>query len=432
MEFSLSPSADNLDQQRSLWRATAPAMPPLSALAQDLSADVLVVGGGFTGASAALHLAQQGADTVLLEAEDIGHGGSGRNVGLVNAGLWLQPSTVLQRLGEQYGRRVIALLGQAPDLVFDLIARHHIQCEAVREGTLHCAPNRGGEADLRQRAAQWQALAAPVRLLDRAETQSRTGSPLYRCSLFDPRAGTIQPLAYVRGLATAALAAGARLYIHSPVTAWHPQGEGWLIETAGGRVRARWIVVATGAYTLGLQPKIRAQQIHLPYFNFATDPLPAPLRARVLPGKQGMWDTRTVLRSFRLDRDGRLIVGSVGSLAGRHEQVHQAWARRLVQRAFPWLGRVEFPYAWDGMIDMTADQVPHLHRFAARIIAINGYNGRGIGPGTVFGRELARYVLGTISEQELPLPFSEPQAVASRAVRETLYRLGSLAVHWAG
>lgn len=407
-------------------------MPPLAPLAQEISADVVVIGGGFTGTSAALHLAQQGANTVLVEAEEIGYGGSGRNVGLVNAGLWLQPNTVLERLGQQYGRRVISLLGQAPDLVFDLIARHQIQCEAVREGTLHCAPNRRGEADLRQRAAQWQALSAPVQLLDGAETERRTGSPLYRCSLFDPRAGTIQPLAYVRGLATAALRAGARVFIQSPVTAWHPLGAGWQIESGRGRVRADWVVVATGAYTLGLQPKIRAQQIHLPYFNFATDPLPEELRALVLPGKQGIWDTRTVLRSFRLDRDGRLIVGSVGSLAGRHKHVHQAWARRLVHRAFPKLGRVEFPYAWDGMIDMTADNLPHLHQFAPRVIAINGYNGRGIGPGTVFGRELARYVAGSITEQELPLPFSEPQSVASRGVRETLYRLGSLAVHWAG
>jgi glycine/D-amino acid oxidase-like deaminating enzyme len=428
----LSSPPHNLDQQRSLWRATAPEMPPLAPLSEDISADVVVIGGGFTGSSAALHLAQQGAKTVLLEAEDIGYGGSGRNVGLVNAGLWLQPNTVLDRLGQDYGRRVISLLGQAPDLVFDLIARHQIQCEAVREGTLHCAPNRRGEADLRQRVAQWQALSAPVRLLDRKETHRLTGSPLYRCALLDPRAGTIQPLAYVRGLATASLNAGARLFIHSPVTAWQSLGNAWQIESGGGRVRTDWIVVATGAYTLGLQPKIRAQQIHLPYFNFATDPLPEPVRAVVLPGKQGIWDTRMVLRSFRLDRDGRLIVGSVGSLAGRHQRVHHAWARRLLQRAFPMLGRVEFPYAWDGMIDMTADQVPHLHQFAPRIIAINGYNGRGIGPGTLFGRELARYAAGTISEQELPLPFTEPQSVASRGVRETLYRLGSLAVHWAG
>lgn len=407
-------------------------MPSLGALTEDLSADVVVIGGGFTGASAALHLAEHGAKTVLLEAEDIGYGGSGRNVGLVNAGLWLKPQTVLERLGQHYGRRVISLLSQAPDLVFDLIARHRIQCEAVREGTLHCAPNGRGAADLRERASQWQQLSAPVRLLDRDETRSRTGSPLYRCSLLDPRAGTIQPLAYVRGLACAALAAGARLFIHSPVTAWHKDGAAWQVETRSGRVRAGWILVATGGYTLGLEPKIRAQQIHLPYFNFATDPLPPASRAAVLPGRQGIWDTRTVLQSYRLDRDGRLIVGSVGSLDGRHQQVHAAWARRIVRQVFPSLTAVEFTYAWDGMIDMTADQVPHLHRFAPQLLAINGYNGRGIGPGTAFGRELARYVAGAIGEQDLPLPFSQPRPVASRGVRETLYRLGSLALHWAG
>jgi len=430
--FRLSSPLHDNEARRSLWLSTAPAMPATGPLEGQISADVVVIGGGFTGVSTALHLAQQGVDTVLLEAEEIGYGGSGRNVGLVNAGLWLMPHTVLQRLGQQYGKRLIALLSNAPQLVFDLIATHRIECEAVREGTLHCAPNRRGEAELRQRVAQWHELFAPVRLLDREETHARTGSPLYRCALFDPRAGTIQPLAYVRGLASAALKAGTRLFVHSRVTGWRKLDASWQIETARGCVRTGWIVVATGAYTIGLQPELRAQQIHLPYFNFATDPLPPEQRAAVLPGGQGIWDTRTVLRSFRLDRDGRLVVGSVGSLSGHHRQVHQAWAQRLVRRAFPMLGRVELPYAWDGMIDMTADQVPHLHKLAPQVIAINGYNGRGIGPGTVFGRELARYVAGAIGEEELPLPFSEPQSVASRAAQEMFYRLGSLAAHWAG
>ena len=430
--FRLNSSVHNLDGQHSLWRATAPQMPPLAALAKDISADVVVIGGGFTGASAALHLAQQGIDTVLLEAEEIGFGASGRNVGLVNAGLWIKPHTVLERLGRDYGHRLISLLSQAPELVFDLIARHGIQCEAVHAGTLHCAPNRRGEAELRERVAQLQELSAPVRLLGREETRKETGSPLYRSALLDPRAGTVQPLAYVRGLASAALTAGARLFIQSPVSGWEKVPTGWQVATARGRVRTGWIVIATGGYTIGIQPTIRAQQIHLPYFNFATEPLPEALRAAVLPGGKGVWDTLTVLRSFRMDRDGRLIVGSVGSLNGRHKDIHQAWARHIARQAFPMLDGVEFTYAWDGMIDMTADQVPHLHQFGPQIVAINGYNGRGIAPGTIFGRELARYVAGTISAQELPLPFSEPHAVASRGVRETLYRLGSLAVHWAG
>lgn len=431
-DFRLSASPHNLDGQRSLWAATAPQLPPLGLLAEELSADVVVIGGGFTGVSTALHLSQQGVDTVLLEAQEIGYGASGRNVGLVNAGLWLKPHTVLERLGQDFGRRLIALLSGAPQVVFDLVAKYAIQCEAQRDGTLHCAPNRLGAADLRQRAAQWHELSAPVRLLDREETRSRTGSPLYRCALLDPRAGTIQPLAYVRGLAGAALSAGARLFRQSRVTGWRQLGADWQVETERGRVRAPWIVVATGAYTVGLQPTLRAQQIHLPYFNFATDPLPADLRASVLPGGQGVWDTLVVLRSFRLDREGRLVVGSVGSLAGRQRQVHQAWAQRLVRKAFPMLGGVEFPYAWDGMIDMTADQVPHLHKLAPQVIAVGGYNGRGIGPGTIFGRELARYVAGTLSEKDLPLPFSEPRAVPARGVREWLYQLGSLLVHWAG
>jgi glycine/D-amino acid oxidase-like deaminating enzyme len=428
--MTLNRSFEHIDGHRCLWRATAPEPPPSGHLSGETAADVVVIGGGFTGLSAALHLAQGGAKTVLLEARDIGYGGSGRNVGLVNAGLWIKPSAVLETLGRDYGQRLISLLSEAPKLVFDLVAEHGIQCEASHTGTLHCAPDRRGATDLRERADEWIALGAPVRLLSADETSRLTGTSLYRCGLLDERAGTIQPLAYARGLARAAIAAGTRLFTQSAVKSWQRAGARWQVETERGRVQADWIVVATGAYTLGLTPALRTQQVHLPYFNFATDPLPQELRASVLPGINGIWDTLTVLRSIRRDRDGRLIVGSVGSVAGWHQGVHRAWASRLMRKAYPQLRGLEFTYAWDGVIDMTADRVPHLHKMNSHILCITGYNGRGIAPGTTLGRMLAGHILGKMSEQELPIPESEPRAATSRLLQEPLYRMGSLAAHW--
>ncbi|MCB2143729.1 MAG: FAD-binding oxidoreductase, partial [Rhodobacteraceae bacterium] len=202
---------------QNLWRMTCGPALNLAPLAGDTTADVAVIGGGFTGLSAALHLAEAGARVVVLEAETVGHGGSGRNVGLVNAGLWTPPDEVEAALGSEEGAALNRALAAGPDLVFDLIARHGIECEAVRNGTLHLAHNASGLRDLQSRHAQQARRGAPVRLLDAAETARRVGTDRFPGALWDGRAGTIQPLAYAMGLARAAIAAGAVLHEASPV-----------------------------------------------------------------------------------------------------------------------------------------------------------------------------------------------------------------------
>src|SRR5690606_37269308 len=154
---------------------TAPPAPETSALSGAIETDVAIIGGGFTGLSAALHLAAQGARVAVLEANKIGHGGSGRNVGLVNAGMWVEPDVLLSTLGEPYGERLLDLLGAAPAMVSDLIKRHGIECEPQRAGTLHCAVGAAGLRELERRAAQWAAHGAPVRLLNAAEAAEKLG-----------------------------------------------------------------------------------------------------------------------------------------------------------------------------------------------------------------------------------------------------------------
>src|SRR5688572_13985980 len=145
-----------------LWEACAAAAPPTRPLTEHLCVDVAIVGAGYTGSSAALHLALAGASTAVLEAVDIGFGGSGRNVGLVNAGMWLRPSAISRALGADYGQRLLELLGNAPSLVFELVERHGIECQAVRNGTLHCAVGSRGVAEVAARAREWRELGAPV------------------------------------------------------------------------------------------------------------------------------------------------------------------------------------------------------------------------------------------------------------------------------
>lgn len=162
---------ENKNLEQGLWAATATSPPVLSPLSGEKQTDVAIVGGGYTGLSAALHLANSGTDCIVLEGKKIGYGGAGRNVGLVNAGLWLMPSDVIKTLGPPYAENLITILGQSPDLVYNLIERYNIDCEAKRNGTLHCAHSASGFKALEQREAQWKARGAPVTLLSREETR---------------------------------------------------------------------------------------------------------------------------------------------------------------------------------------------------------------------------------------------------------------------
>ncbi|PZP51694.1 MAG: FAD-dependent oxidoreductase [Agrobacterium fabrum] len=422
----------NDPRSHGLWEKTAPQPPATPALQSAVAADVVVVGGGFTGQSAALHLAERGVGVVLLEAREIGFGGAGRNVGLINGGMWVMPKELPGVLGETYGERLLDLLGNAPLLVRELVEKHEIACEIEKNGTLHCAVGEKGLTEIRERCDQWAARGAPVRVLDADETARRTGSTGYAGALFDSRAGTLQPLAYVGGLAVAAQKAGARLHTASPVVSTERSGEKWLVKTPQGSVTAKWIVVATEAYSTGPWQIVRDEQIYLPYFNFATRPLGDNLQKSILPGREGCWDTKEILSSFRMDKAGRLIFGSVGALRGAGAAIHRAWAKRSLKRLFPQLGDTEFECEWYGQIGMTDNAVPRFHSFADNVIGFSGYNGRGIAPGTAFGKVIARHILGDIAEADLPLPATEPKAQAFRAVKEAYYEAGAQIAHFAG
>jgi glycine/D-amino acid oxidase-like deaminating enzyme len=414
-----------------LWEATASPAPRSAILNGNRTADFLVIGAGFAGCSAARQLAASGHRVVLLEAFEVGFGAAGRNSGLLNGGMWILPDEIIRVLGRTHGERTLALLMGGPSKVKQIIAEEAIDCDLVDKGTLHLAVGRKGLEEVRERCRQRQARGQPVAFLSSEETRRRVGGGNYTGALFDPEAGTIQPLSYVRGLAAAAIRKGAELFTNSAAAQIERDGQAWRLRTAGGSVAAPWVIVATDCYSIGPWQKLADEQVKLAFFNLATPPLPAELRRTILPGGEGAWDTRMLLEMIRLDAAGRLIFASFGALRNTGTSVHRSWAHRALARIFPGLaGRLQFEHEWYGMIGMTPDHTPRFHRLDDGIVGIAGYNGRGIAPGTVFGQVLAKFASGEISEEELPFKISDVESRPLRAGRELYYEVGAQVGHF--
>ncbi len=417
------------DATRNLWRATRQNCDGYPRVSQDICTDLLVIGGGFTGNSAALEAACSGADVVVLEADTIGHGGSGRNVGLVNAGLWVPPEGIIKQLGQTEGMRLITALASAPDTVFDLIEREGIECEATRNGTLHLAHAPSGLRDLKDRLRQGKQIDAPIQLLDAKETARRTGSDAFLGALFDPRAGTIQPLEYCRGLARAAKNKGARIFEQSPAQHVTHDGSEWIVRSNENTLRAKHLLLATNGYHAGTEGQSGPQFVTIRYSQFATSPLTCEQRAGILPGGEGCWDTAMVMSSFRVNQEGRLIVGGIGDCDGQGATIHTRWAARKMAEVFPELAGKAFDYTWQGTIAMTGDHLPKAVRIGPNGLTVFGYSGRGIGPGTVFGKQAARALL--FDEVDgMPSTITEtPHLEPFKFLRSLYFETGATLVH---
>ncbi len=381
--------------------APPPEAPPLAGAA---TAEVAIVGGGFSGLSAALHLAERGVSVILLEARDLATGGSGRAFGQVVPYAKHGEAHILRHFGNAAGTRLIEALGRGPDLVWELIDRHGIACDDRRSGLIFAAHAASAEGGLRDRAAFWQARGAPVEMLDAGQCAALIGSHRYATAMIDRRGGHINPLAYAFGLAHAAARAGVRLHAQSRVTSLAQDGGGWRLLTDAGAVRAGRIVICAGAYADDLWPGLRQTVIPIRAHQLVTVPLSANLRATILPGGQSLTDTRRLYSGIRLLADGRLHLSVDGAGFGRSGETYADKAAQRARGLFPQLGEIAFEEGWTGWVDMSADQYPHLHRLAEGAWAVIGLSGRGIAFGTLLGREVARRLLdGDKAETFMPV-----------------------------
>ena len=404
----------------SLWDGTAEEKPVDGAFPEGAHFDVVAVGGGFTGLSTALHAAEKGLSAHVLEARTVGYGGSGRNVGLVNAGVWLPPQEVSGVVGARKGAELIDTLGKMPGYVFDLIEKHQIRCEARQTGSIHVAHSPKGFENLRHRAEGWRAIGAPVDLLSAEEVAERTGTRAFHGGLLDHRAGTINPMGYVRGLARAALGAGATISTGAKVIGLEREDGRWRVRTEKGEVTATSVVLGTNAYTDELWPGLKNSFTTIEYFQVATAPLAGRLDG-ILEEVRGIWDTATVMTSLRRDAHDRLIIGSMGAVMGGGEGLSRRWAAKRLAKLFPDLGPVDFEEAWHGQIAMTPDHVFRVHRLAEGLYTPIAYNGRGITTGTMFGRALAEILTGA-DPDTLPGAVTDVRPGAGRGLQIAFYR----------
>lgn len=391
-----------------LYRQTArpaPHTPPLDAAVR---ADVAVVGGGITGLSTALHAAQAGAAVIVLEAEDPGFGASGRNGGQVNPGLKVDPDTVERDFGADLGRRMNALAGAAPALVFELVKRHRIDCDARQNGTLRAAVRATHAAAIRTTLEQLQRRGAPVELLEGAALERATGTDRYAVALLDKRGGDLNPLSYVRGLARAAIDAGARVHGFSRVLCMKPLGGGWRLDTGIGSVTASHVVLATNGYTDPLWPGLRRAIVPLFGAIAASAPLGEAMSRRILPDRSVLYESGHVTVYYRIDAQQRLLIGGRGPMRDIGAAASIPHLTAYVGKLWPMLEGIEWTHGWGGRLAMTRDHYPHVHEPAANMLACVGYNGRGVAMATAMGAALARHIAHPSEPFDMPITRLEP------------------------
>src|SRR5712672_4813624 len=357
-------NAKDVRGPNSLWAAATPPGPDLPELAGTAQADVVIIGGSFTGLSAALHLREAGVDVAIVEAMEPGWGASGRNNGQVIPTLSRHdPEDIIARHGAA-GERFVGLLRDSASVLFDLARRYQIQAELEQTGWVQPVHSPGRIKIAERRVQQWSKFGAPVELLSRDQTRHMLGSDAWFGGFWNKTGGHINPLALSRGLARVVLDRGGRIYARSPAVSFERRGDRWVVKTDKGQISGRVLIVATNAYTgefsKSLMPAMAHEVMPVLSWQMATQPLSATARETIIPGRQALSDTHGELYFARYDARNRLVTG--GAVVGpgnKAERLKLRVAERL-QRLWPQIGQVSFDYVWNGYLGMTTDSFPRI------------------------------------------------------------------------
>jgi gamma-glutamylputrescine oxidase len=389
---ALRGAAPDAEYPASYYAATARGVVAPVRLTEALRTDVCVIGGGYTGLSAALHLRQRGCDVVLLEARRVGWGASGRNGGQVGSGQRLDERDLEQMAGHAHARRLWVLGEEAKQTVRELIATHRIDCD-LAGGQLVVASRPAHAEDLRHRVERLRESYgyADIRFLSRQELPDFLASDIFHGGTLDTGALHLHPLNYALGLARACRDAGVRIFELSPASGYTRQSPA--VVTAGkGQVTASTVVMACNGYLGSLEPRLAGHIMPINNFMLATEPLAdatALIRNNVC-----VHDTRFVVNYFRLSADGRLLFGGGENYRRRFPADIAGFVRPYMLRVFPQLAATRAAFAWGGTLAITLNRLPHLGHLPPNVLFAHGFSGHGIGMGTLAGKLIAAAVAG--------------------------------------
>ena len=393
----------------SLYADTAVPPEPTPPLDSDRTVSVAIIGGGFAGLSTALHLAERGVDTIVLEAREPGWGASGNNGGQVNPGLKLTPDEIEAAFGTDLGRRMISFSYGAPTFAFDLIRRYQIPCEARQNGTLRVAYQANAAKDVERLVEQCSKRGMPVDLLDRAKLRAMTGTDRYVSGLLDRRGGDLHPLSYARGLARAVIGAGAAVHGETPALKLTRDGSRWRIETPRAIVRAEKLLIATNGFADDLWPDLRRTIVPVFSSIAATAPLPDRVVKDIMPTRSVLYESGHVTVYYRVDQNNRLLMGGRGPMHWIRGPSEIGYLTAYAERLWPQLKGTTWTHGWNSRLAMTADHLPHVHEPRPDALIYLGCNGRGVALATAMGRQLARRLIeGEKAQFDLPITTLRP------------------------
>lgn len=405
--------------------ATNPPPKPTK-FTQTRSCDVCIIGGGFTGVSTALHLAERGFDVVLLEAGRLGCGASGRNGGQIGSGQRCDQQTLVQRYGHDHAHDLWVLAEAAKTLVKTRIARHHIPCD-LQSGLIEaaCKPRAWDtlrrEADFLTTHYDYPYLCE----LDRQAVAEHIATQRYCGGLLDRDAAHIQPLAYLFGLAAAARKAGAQLYEESPVIALE-QSRGVYVKTNTTTLRADYVVLACNAYLDGLVTQLARRLMPILNFVIATEPLGATRAQNLLRDNVAVNDHRFIVNYYRLSSDHRLLFGGGESWRSKPPADITAVVRPHMLWTFPQLDDIAIDYAWSGRVGITWRRMPHFGRLGTHILFAQGYSGHGVAMASLAGELLAEAIAGKPERFETMARLNTPAFPGGAALRYPLHLMAML------
>ncbi len=380
----------------SYYASTAKGLETFPALDGDANADVCIIGGGYTGLSAALHLAERGRSVILIEANRLGWGASGRNGGQLHSGQRRDQSTLESWFGKSDAHRLFDLGEEAKSLVKNLIKKHSILCD-WQDGLIHATHKERYLAEVKQEIAllRDEYDVGDITELSRDEIAARLGTDVYFGGWREQSAGHLHPLNYALGLARAAKCAGAVLYEGTRALTI-ADGQKQKVVTATGTVTADTVILACNGYLHGLNAETEARVMPLHNFILATEPLGARAE-RLIPGREAAADSRFVVYYWRLSADNRLLFGGGESYGRRFPDDIKNFVRQHMLKIYPDLADVKIDYGWGGTLAVTLKRLPYMRRLRSGLYTSGGYSGQGVGTATFAGKLLAEAIAG---EQE--------------------------------